>query len=73
MSQFSRHRLRDGDELVSRIQSDPGVETAYLLWAPLVRQDQWGPATPRLHPRVKRGAALGGRVARAVDPLFKGF
>jgi toxin CcdB len=43
------HRLRTGDELVCRIQTDLGVATPYLLCAPVVRSDLWGPPIPRLH------------------------
>ena len=49
MSQFSLHRMRDGDELVYRIQTDIGVETAYLLCAPVVRRSEWSTPVPMLH------------------------
>lgn len=49
MSQFGLHRLRDGDELICRIQTDLGVETPYLLCAPVVRRADWGPPVPILH------------------------
>lgn len=49
MSQFFLQRLRDGGELVCRIQTDLGADTAYLLCAPVVRRDAWGAPIPRLH------------------------
>lgn len=49
MSQFAICRLRTGDELVCRIQTELGVATPFLLCAPVVRRDAWGPPIPRLH------------------------
>jgi toxin CcdB len=49
LSQFSLHRLRDRGELVCRIQTELGAETAYLLCAPVVRRDAWGIPIPKLH------------------------
>ena len=49
MTQLAIYRLRAGDELVCRIQTDFGVATPFLLVAPLVRRDAWGPPIPRLH------------------------
>jgi toxin CcdB len=49
LSQFSLHRLRDRGELVCRIQTELGVETAYLLCAPVVQREAWGASIPRLH------------------------
>lgn len=49
MSQFSVYRLRTGDELVCRIQTDFGVSTPHMLCAPLVRASDWGAPIPRLH------------------------
>ncbi|WP_428928990.1 CcdB family protein [Marinibacterium sp. SX1] len=43
------HRLRDGPELVCRVQTDLGVDTPYLLCAPVQRRDDWGALVPRLH------------------------
>lgn len=43
------HRLRNGGELVCRIQSDLGVETPYILCAPVVPRAEWGRLTPKLH------------------------
>jgi toxin CcdB len=57
VTQFSIHRLRTGDELVCRIQTDWGVATAYLLCAPVLRSDRWGPPIPRLHVPVEIGEA----------------
>lgn len=47
MSQFSVHRLRGGG-LAIRLQSDLGVQTPYLLCAPVVVAKEWTP-TARLH------------------------
>jgi toxin CcdB len=41
--------MRDGDELVCRIQTDLGAETAYLLCAPVVLRRDWTIPTPMLH------------------------
>ena len=41
--------MQDGGELVCRIQTDLGAETAYLLCAPVVRQKDWGALVPMLH------------------------
>jgi hypothetical protein len=41
VSQFAVHRLRTGDEPVCRIQTDLGVATPFLLFAPVVRRDVW--------------------------------
>ena len=41
--------MRDGDELVCRIQTDLGAETAYLLCAPVVRRSEWTTPIPALH------------------------
>ncbi|MGY3439696.1 MULTISPECIES: CcdB family protein [unclassified Marinovum] len=43
------HRLRDGKELVCRVQTDLGVETPYILCAPVVAREGWGALTPKLH------------------------
>lgn len=43
------HRLRDGTELVCRVQTDLGVETPYILCAPVVPRDGWGALAPKLH------------------------
>lgn len=53
MNQFALHRLRDGDEIVCRIQTDLGAETAYLLCAPVVRRRDWTTPTPTLHVPVE--------------------
>jgi toxin CcdB len=37
LSQFAIVRMRDGEELVCRIQTELGAETPYLLCAPVVR------------------------------------
>ena len=41
--------MRDGDELVCRIQTDLGAETAYILCAPAVRRSEWTTPIPMLH------------------------
>jgi hypothetical protein len=45
--------MRDGGELVCRIQTDLGAETAYVLCAPVVRRDAWGAPIPVLHVPVQ--------------------
>ena len=47
--------MRDGDELVCRIQTDLGAETAYILCAPVVRHDDWATPIPILHVPVEAG------------------
>ncbi|PZQ51295.1 MAG: hypothetical protein DI556_03745 [Rhodovulum sulfidophilum] len=49
MSQFAIHRLRIGDELVCRVQTDLGLATPYILCAPVVLRSSWGTPVPRLH------------------------
>lgn len=49
MSQGTIHRTRDGLDLVCRVQTDLGIETPYILCAPVLRQADWGPLVPRLH------------------------
>ncbi len=49
MMQGNIHRLRDGGELVCRVQTDLGVETPYILCAPVVPRSGWGALTPKLH------------------------
>lgn len=49
MSQGLIHRTRDGLDLVCRVQIDLGVETPYILCAPLVPRDEWGALVPKLH------------------------
>ncbi|EDQ03238.1 hypothetical protein OIHEL45_20656 [Sulfitobacter indolifex HEL-45] len=41
--------MRDGTELVCRVQTDIGIETAYILYAPVLPRSEWGALTPRLH------------------------
>ncbi|MDZ7711134.1 MAG: CcdB family protein [Roseovarius sp.] len=43
------HRLRDGGELVCRVQTDLGLETPYILCAPVVPRADWGALVPKLH------------------------
>jgi toxin CcdB len=53
VSQFAVHRLRTGDELVCRIQTDFGIATPFLLCAPVVRREAWGAPIPRLHVAIE--------------------
>ncbi|MCB1340305.1 MAG: CcdB family protein [Pseudooceanicola sp.] len=41
--------MRDRGELVCRVQTDLGVETPYVLCAPVVRRLDWGALVPKLH------------------------
>jgi toxin CcdB len=47
--QGSIHRLRDGNEIVCRVQTDLGTETPYILCAPVFPRSEWGALTPKLH------------------------
>jgi toxin CcdB len=47
--QGSIHRLRDGNEIVCRIQTDLGIETPYILCAPVLPRSEWGVLIPKLH------------------------
>lgn len=49
MKQGSIHQLLDGDELVCRVQTDLGVNTPYVLCAPVVQRLKWGALVPKLH------------------------
>lgn len=49
MMQGSVHRLRDGNELVCRVQTNLGIETPYILCAPVLPRSEWGALTPKLH------------------------
>lgn len=49
MTQAAIHRLRDGDELICRIQTDLGIETPYILCAPVIPRAKWGAIVPKLH------------------------
>jgi toxin CcdB len=55
MSQCAIHRIRDGEELVCRVQADLGVETPYILCAPVVMRSDWGALIPKLHVEVAVG------------------
>lgn len=57
MSQCAIYRLRDGEELVCRVQADLGAETAYILCAPIVLRSEWGALVPKLHLEVAVGDA----------------
>ena len=47
--QCAIHKLVDSNELVCRVQSELGVETSYILCAPVVTQQSWRVVTPKLH------------------------
>lgn len=47
--QRSIHRMRDGNEIVCRVQTDLGIETPYILCAPVLLRSEWGALTPKLH------------------------
>ncbi len=51
------HRLRGGGELVCRVQTDLGVETPYILCAPVVAREAWGALVPKLHIAFAFGGA----------------
>ena len=41
--------MRDGNELVCRVQTDLGIETPYILCAPVLLRSEWGALIPKLH------------------------
>lgn len=43
------HRMRDGNEIVCRVQTDLGIETPYILCAPVLPRSKWGVLAPKLH------------------------
>ena len=47
------HRLRDGNEIVCRVQTDLGIETPYILCAPVLLRSEWGALTPKLHIHIR--------------------
>lgn len=49
MQQGAIHRTRDGLDLLCVVQADLGVETAYLLCAPVLPRGEMGRLIPRLH------------------------
>lgn len=55
MTQGAIHRLREGGELVCRVQTDLGVETPFVLCAPVVPRSGWGALVPKLHIAVTVG------------------
>lgn len=57
MNQCAIYRLREGEELVCRVQADLGVETPYILCAPIVLRSEWGALVPKLHLKVAVGDA----------------
>lgn len=48
-TQGAIHRLQMGGELVCRVQTDLGIETPYILCAPVVPRAHWGALVPKLH------------------------
>ena len=57
MGQGNIHRLRGGGELVCRVQTDLGVETPYILCAPVAAREAIGALIPKLHiPVLLQGA-----------------
>ena len=57
MSQCAIYRLREDGDLVCRVQADLGVETPYILCAPVVLRSEWGALIPKLHLQVTVGEA----------------
>jgi len=55
MAQADIHRTRDGRDLVCRVQSDLGVDTPYILCAPVLPRADWGALVPRLHIPIDLG------------------
>ena len=49
MIQCAIQRLRDGPELICRVQSELGVATSNILCAPVVPRSGWGSLVPKLH------------------------
>ena len=43
------YRTRDGLDLVCRVQTDLGVETPFILCAPVLPRKAWGRLVPKLH------------------------
>lgn len=41
--------MRDGNEIVCRVQTYLGIETPYILCAPVLPRSKWGALTPKLH------------------------
>ncbi|MFG6519505.1 hypothetical protein ACGYLX_18875 [Sulfitobacter sp. 1A13496] len=41
--------MRDGEEIVCRVQTDLGIETPYILCAPVFPRAAWGALIPKLH------------------------
>lgn len=37
--------MRDGNEIVRRVQTDLGIETPYILCAPAFPRSEWGALT----------------------------
>lgn len=44
--------MRDGNEIVCRVQTDLGIETPYILCAPVLLRSEWGALTPKLHIQI---------------------
>lgn len=58
MKQGSILRLRDGSEIVCRVQTDLGIETPYTLCAPVFPRGEWGALVPKLHIPISMGGTL---------------
>ncbi|WP_108259757.1 CcdB family protein [Mangrovicoccus ximenensis] len=55
MAQGDIHRTRDGRDLICRVQTDLGVDTPYVLCAPVLPRAEWGALVPKLHIPVRLG------------------
>ena len=55
MSQFDIHEVSGGRVLLCRIQTDFGTPAPFLLCAPAIPIEEWGPISPKLHIRVEIG------------------
>ncbi|KKL58326.1 hypothetical protein LCGC14_2226500 [marine sediment metagenome] len=49
MTQGNIHRICDCNEIVCRVQTELGIETPYILCAPVLPRSEWGALTPNLH------------------------
>ncbi|QFS84953.1 hypothetical protein FIU97_18860 (plasmid) [Roseivivax sp. THAF40] len=49
MSQGTIFQTRDGLHLVCRLQADLGIQTTYILCAPVMPRSYWGDLVPKLH------------------------
>ena len=51
------HQLRRRDALVCRVQTDLGLDTPYILCAPVLPRAEWGALIPKLHVPILLGGA----------------